>query len=422
MFNASAGRTRLGSSVGVGAVLLLLTAVACLALHCVHIVAKFRASPPDAFGDFNLYLYAFNVVLHDPTRLYDHDGLVAFLQRIGARSTGDDIFFAYPPQFALVFSPLALLTPLAAKFIWMAASVTMFAAGVYLIVKMAYRGAERSMNVLLVALALLSFPLVEDTYDGQSNELLFFLLIATFALIERGDRYAAGLFLGFAMAIKLTPVAVAGLLLLRREWRTFMVAVVVAAVLTLLTAARLGFGVVWHYFTVDMPHLNGMALAMSGGGAPMNNSVQGALQTLSATVGMPLSGAVLSTVSMALVLSACLLSAYLVFRRHQDSRIDYALAAMTMLVAYPVLEPIHMMLALIPLLILCGTAFEARDRQLSALGPRLEMLLGAFTVLLLFFSARFVSYTVAAAIIYGLCVARYFSPSTVVRQRAQRAV
>ncbi|HEX3378624.1 MAG TPA: glycosyltransferase family 87 protein [Paraburkholderia sp.] len=415
MFNASTVRSR--SNFSAGAALLLLIAAACLALRILHVVAKFRGNAPDAFGDFNFYLYAFNVVLHDPARLYDHEALVAFLQGMGARSTGDDVFYAYPPQFALVFAPLALLTPLAAKIVWVSVSVVLFAVGVYLVIRMAYRGGERGVDLLLVAVVLLSFPLVEDTYDGQSNELLFFLLVATFALIERGKGYTAGLFLGFAMAIKLTPLAVAGLLLLRREWRTFVMASVVAIALTLITGARLGFDVLWHYFVSDMPRLNSMALAMSGGGAPMNNALRGALQTLSATLGMPMSAALLSFVSHALVLAACVLSAYLVFRRHRDRRIDYALAAMTMLIAYPILEPIHMVLALLPLLILLGTAFEARGGQLSALGPRLEMLLAAVVVVLLFFAAKFVSYTVAALIIYALCVARYFPPAAVARQQ-----
>lgn len=419
MANTSAIRAKSGFSLIAGAVLLLVIAVGCLVLHIVHIVAKFRANPADALSDFNLYLYAFNTVLGDPSRLYDHDGLVAFLQGIGARSTGDDVFYAYPPQFALVFSPLALLTPLGAKIVWFSASVALFAIGVFLLVKMAYRGDERSIGVLMVAIVLLSFPLLEDTYDGQSNELLFFLLVATFFLIDRGNRYIAGLFLGFAVAIKVTPIAIMGLLLLRREWRTVVVTMVVSIAITLLTAAQLGSRVLWEYFLSDMPRLNDMALAMGGGGAPSNNSVRGALQTLSAFVGMPLSGDTVGLISAAVSLAVCVFSAWLILRRHQDSRMDYALAIMTMLVMYPVLESIHMVLALIPMLILLGTAFEGRTVQLSPIGPKLEMLLGAFAVLLLFFSARFVSYTVAMLIIYGLCLARYFSPS--MRYRRHRA-
>jgi hypothetical protein len=420
MANTSAIRAKSGFSLGVGAVLLLLIALGCLALHVVHIVAKFRANPADAFSDFNLYLYAFNAVLHDPARLYDHDALVAFLQGIGARSTGDDVFYAYPPQFALVFSPLSLLTPLAAKIVWFSASVALFAIGVFLLVKMAYRGDERSVGVLMVAIVLLSFPLLEDTYDGQSNELLFFLLVATFFLVDRGNRYIAGLFLGFAVAIKVTPLAIVGLLLLRREWRTVIMTMVVSIALTLLTTAQLGSRVLWQYFLSDMPRLNDMALAMGGGGAPSNNSVRGALQTLSAFAGMPLSGDTVGLISAAFALAACVFSGWLILRRHQDSRMDYALAIMTMLVVYPVLESIHMVLALIPMLILLGTSFEARTVQLSAIGPKLEMLLGAFAVLLLFFSARFVSYTVASLIIYALCLARYFSPSMKYRRHRAR--
>ncbi len=85
---------------------------------------------------------------------------------------------------------------------------------------------------------------------------------------------------------------------------------------------------------------------------------------------MPASNATLTTVGLLVALSVCLLSAYLVFRRHADRRIDYALACMTMLVASPMLEPVHMMVTLIPLMILFGTAFEQHDQQGSAITPK----------------------------------------------------
>jgi uncharacterized membrane protein YhaH (DUF805 family) len=160
-----------------------------------------------------------------------------------------------------------------------------------------------------------------------------------------------------------------------------------------------------------------MAMAMGGGGAPNNNSFRGALQTLSTNLGMPIPDGTLAIISAVFVLAVCLLSAYLVLRRHRDSRMDYALICIAMLMVYPVLESIHMVLALIPLLLLLGTATEPRGGQLSAIGPKMEILLGAVAVVLLFFSARFVSYTVAAMIIYLLCVARYFSPSMKSRRR-----
>jgi hypothetical protein len=409
MFSPRALRARPGASVRVAAALLLALAAGAIALRAAHIVGEFRANPADAFSDFNYYFYAFDCVLHhrhDPSCLYDHGGLVAFLQRIGARHDGYDVFYGYPPQFALLFAPLALLTPLAAKIVWLCASVALFAAGALLVAKTTYRGDERGVAVLLVALALLNRPALEDAYWGQSNELLFFLLAATLFLIERRYRYAAGVFLAFAVVLKVTPIAVAGLLLLRREWRTLAATAAVSLAVTLITASQLGWRVLWHYLVSDMPRLNAQNLLL--GGAPMNNAFRGALQTLAAGLGIPLPGAALAAVSAVFAAAICVLSAGLVLRRHEDRRIDFALACITMLVASPMLEPIHLTVALIPLMILFGTAFEVRARPRGALGPGVERLLGALAALILFAAARSVSYTVAALILYGLCVARYF--------------
>ncbi len=79
-------------------------------------------------------------------------------------------------------------------------SIVLCAIGVILVARTAYRGDERSATLLLVAIALLNRPIVENVFWGQSNELLFFLLAATLFLMERGKRYWAGLFLALAIA------------------------------------------------------------------------------------------------------------------------------------------------------------------------------------------------------------------------------
>lgn len=422
MLNSRALRTKPASTITVVAALLIVIAAGLIAARLMNMSTGFRANPVEAFSDFNFYYYAFTVVLHQPhdaALLYDHDALVAFLQTMDARHKGFDILYGYPPQFALFFSWLGLLTLLDAKIAWTLMSIVLCAIGVILVAKTAYRGDERGATLLLVAIALLNRPIVENVFWGQSNELLFFLLAATLFLMERGKRYWAGLFLALAIVLKVTPLAVAGLLLLRREWRTVAATFAWSVAFTLVTAVYLGFRVVWHYFISDMPRLNAQNLSM--GGLPGNNSVRGVLQTISGGMGMPASNATLTTVGLLVALAVCLLSAYLVFRRHADRRIDYALACMTMLVASPMLEPVHMMVTLIPLMILFGTAFEQHGQQGSAIAPRMEMLLGTLAVVLLVFSVRFVSYNAAALIVYGLCVARYFPPSAMRRQaRARR--
>jgi hypothetical protein len=115
-----------------------------------------------------------------------------------------------------------------------------------------------------------------------------------------------------------------------------------------------------------------------------------------------------------------LLACVLVLSRRGSARMDYALATATMLVASPVLEAVHMVVALIPLLILAGSALEqeATDSR-SIFGARLETALFILATLLLMFSPKFVSYTAAVALIYVLCVARYLPRAE--RPRVQAA-
>ncbi|WP_096031611.1 glycosyltransferase family 87 protein [Caballeronia hypogeia] len=395
----------------------MLVAIGFLAIRMViiyHYFLSYRANHAQAFSDFNFYYYAFDAVLrsaHDPSLIYNTDRLLEFLKNLGVNTEGDILVYCYPPHFALIFSPFAMLPPFAAKLVWTSISVVLCIIGAIMAAKMSYRGADRRVTALLIAITLLSFPVLHDAYLGQSNQLLFFLLAASFFFIERDNRWSAGVLLGVAVVFKVTPLAIVGLLLLRREWRTVISAGLCAIALTLFTASKLGFGIIWSYFTVDMSRFQ--AQIQSAGGLPGNSSVRGALQTISTSLGMPASEATLHATATIFGAAICVFACYLVFRRSRDRRTDYALACMTMLLASPVLEPIHMVVALLPLVVLIGTALERPDMQQSAFSPRAELLLGAVAVLLLFFLERSATYTVSAFITYALCVARYFPPAAV---------
>jgi hypothetical protein len=397
---------------GAFAAALAVIAIGLIAARAPHIYAQFRAAPPDAFSDFNYYLYAFTTVWRHPADvsvIYDQPGVIAFLRSIGTHHIGNDSFYAYPPQFALAFAPLGALSPIAAKLVWVSASVVLFALGVAMTAKFAYRGADRGVTLLIVALALLSRPFLDDIYWGQSNELLFFLLAATFFFIDRGNRYLAGVFLGVAVALKVTPIPIAGLLLLRRESRTVTTTAVTALAITAFTGLELGFNVIWHYLVTDMTRLNAQAMAI--GSAPFNNSLRGALQSLTDSAGMHVSQRALLATWLATAVSVSVVAMLLVYRRHVDRRLDFALAVATMLVGSPMLEPVHMVAALIPLAVLLGTSFEGPGVRLSFFRPHAEWLLVAIAVLILVFAPRSVTYTVAMWIIYALCLGRYLAPA-----------
>ncbi|WP_244815315.1 glycosyltransferase family 87 protein [Caballeronia sp. Lep1P3] len=422
MLTTRAGAGKSAPSLATISTVLIAVAIGIIAAHMPRVLAQFHADPADAFSDFNYYLYAFTTVLRHPadaTVLYDHHGLVTFLRSIGARTTGMDVFYAYPPQFALLFSPLGALSPAAAKSVWVLGSMLLFALGVAMVAKLAYRGEDRGVALLFIALALLSRPFFDDVYWGQSNELLFFLLAATFFFIDRGNRSLAGVFLGAAIVLKVTPLAIAGLLLLRREWRTAIATFATSVALTCVTGCVLGFHTIWHYAVSDMPRLNAQNVML--GGAPINVALRGALQTLIENAGMSASQKMLGAVWLATAAVVCVTAVVLIARRHADRRTDFALATMTMLVASPMLEPVHLVVVLIPLGILFGTALERRDTRLSLLPRRAELLLAACAVLLFVVAARSTNYTIAVFLLYALCLARYFAPASVTGLRPAAA-
>jgi hypothetical protein len=350
------------------------------------------------------------VLLNHPSEswaLYDHDHIVAFLQQIGMQDIGVKSFYGYPPQFAAVFSWLAFWDVSTARTIWSFMSIAFFLVACALTLSISYRGDNRGVYLLLAAIALLCRPTVDEIYWGQSNALLFLMLAATFFFLERGNRYTAGLFLAMAISFKVVPLAVAGLMLCRREWRVLISTSVFSLLLAAYTALHTGWSVIIRYFVSDLARLNNQFALI--GGAPFNSSVKGALQTYSGSFGAPMSPAAIGIVSSLFGLAVCLLACYLIARRNKDTRIDYALATATMLLASPALESVHMVVVLIPLLILVGTSLEQPQAgSKSALGPRGELVLGALAITLLMFSPRFVTYTMAILLVYALCVARYW--------------
>jgi hypothetical protein len=407
-------RSKWALSPGIAASALMLMAVCVLVVRLARLYSDIRTMAPNTFEDFNFYLYAFTTLLnhpHDASLLYDRPSLLAFLHAMGVTKGGPGIFYGYPPQFALLFSPLAYLPPLAAKLTWVFCSAVLFAVGLAMLINLAYRGKDGGVRLLLVAVALASCPLMIDISLGQSNELLFFLIVATFFFVDRGNRYLAGVFLGTAIVLKMAPIAVAGLLLLRREWRTAIAAAVTSLAITAFTAWKLGFHAIWQFLVADMPRLSHFAIDLEFGGAPENNSLRGAVQTLAEMAGRPVSTPTLHTIWLVTAVVTSMVAAVLVFRRHSDRRVDFALAVMTMLVAMPMLEPVHLVVALIPLIILIGTAFERPGMRLSAITPRAELLLISLTVVAMIVGPHKISYVVTSLIIYGLCLARYLAPA-----------
>ncbi|MDM4718956.1 glycosyltransferase 87 family protein [Micromonospora sp. WMMA1363] len=147
--------------------------------------------------------------------------------------------FTYPPFAAIVMLPMAAVSwyPTIA----MNLALTVLAAGLllHLLVAPLARRANwsRWYAFALAACLLAGLNPVRDTVSfGQVNLLLMALVYADLWQLERGRRLA-GIGIGLAAAIKLTPAVFVGYLLVTRRWRAAGAAVGTAVAATLLALA-----------------------------------------------------------------------------------------------------------------------------------------------------------------------------------------
>jgi alpha-1,2-mannosyltransferase len=146
--------------------------------------------------------------------------------------------YIYPLFLAFVLIPLAALPYGAAVVAWFAASVAALGA---VFVESAFRriadGGRRSAELAIAATVLITFNIIQNNLlNGQVN--FFVVLCCALAVAAAQDRkeVAAGAWLGAAIALKLMPALLVVYLLVRRQFRAILVAIVTALVLALAPA------------------------------------------------------------------------------------------------------------------------------------------------------------------------------------------
>jgi alpha-1,2-mannosyltransferase len=152
--------------------------------------------------------------------------------------------FTYPPFAALLLRPLAEMPLGAAQTVFGAVSAAALTATVWwLTAPVAARYGYPSWFAVAVALPLVSWlePVRETFTFGQINFVLIGLVVFDLLVaVPRGSRLA-GVGIGLAAAIKLTPAVFVVYLLLTRRWRAAATAALTSVLATLAGAALL-----WH--------------------------------------------------------------------------------------------------------------------------------------------------------------------------------
>ncbi|MEU3980806.1 glycosyltransferase family 87 protein [Streptomyces sp. NPDC026672] len=197
-----------------------------LVLVLAAAVAVFTATVPLLRDWFDLRVYhgAVDSWVHHGGRIYDY------------QVPGTTYGFTYPPFAALGMLPMALMGLRTAIVVALLLNLAALA-----VVLRILAGAEwrrhgwYGWSLALCVLAL--FEPLRDTFSfGQVNLLLLALVLGDCWLLSTGRGGAAGVGIGLAAAIKLTPALFIGMLLIARRWRAAAVATAVAVGATALAA------------------------------------------------------------------------------------------------------------------------------------------------------------------------------------------
>ncbi|MFE7271367.1 glycosyltransferase 87 family protein [Streptomyces sp. NPDC057623] len=197
-----------------------------LVLVLAAAVTVFTATVPLLRDWFDLRVYYGTVDswTHHDGRIYDY------------RVPGTTYGFTYPPFAAVVMLPMALVDLRVAIALTFLLNLAALAFALRVLAGRAWRR-HGWYGWVAAGCALALFEPLRDTFSfGQVNLLLLALVLLDCGLLASGRDRWAGVGIGLAAAIKLTPAAFIGLLLVARRRRAAAVATAVAAGATALAA------------------------------------------------------------------------------------------------------------------------------------------------------------------------------------------
>ncbi|HEY3957945.1 MAG TPA: glycosyltransferase 87 family protein [Streptosporangiaceae bacterium] len=200
--------------------------------------------------DFSVYLWGGHAVAQD-SRLY----LVA----------AHGHWFTYPPFAAAPFAALTVIPFTAAQVLWALASLIAFAIACHLALRLAGTRPSWTATAAVVAAGLALEPVYHTLFNGQINTILLAFVLADVWRVAQGRR--AGIGIGIAAAIKLTPGIFVLLFLLTRRTTAALTAMAAFAVCTLAgyLVAPAGSRLYWTRFfydtkRVDAPYIGNQSL------------------------------------------------------------------------------------------------------------------------------------------------------------------
>ena len=174
----------------------------------------------------------------------------------GVSPYGNEAFtFNYPPTSLFLFIPFSLIPLFSGQIAWTIFSALCLGLAVYLLFKSLKWKPKLKEFLFLIPLITLSFPVKWTFGMGQIGSLILLLLVITFVFYQEKKDLFAGISLGSAIVLKLSPLLLLGLFLLKREWKLMIKTLIFVMLVNFLAVLVFGTQLTKDYFLKLGPSL-----------------------------------------------------------------------------------------------------------------------------------------------------------------------
>ncbi len=156
---------------------------------------------------------------------------------------GADLLFwnGHPPASILLALPFGRLSYPDAHFAWAMMMMVLFLLGLAVALRLREQSFSAFDLLPLFALLAVSYPLLQQTIQGQMNGLLVFLAVIAWWADRRDNQWLAGACIGAAAAFKLFPAFLFLYWLMQRKWKALVAGLVAFLLLNAAACALFGF-------------------------------------------------------------------------------------------------------------------------------------------------------------------------------------
>jgi hypothetical protein len=201
-------------------------------------------------GDFQNY-YIPSALFVAGKNMYDREEALKFAMSHPSVEYSYVSYYLYPPLLAIVLAPLSQLPFPTAYRVWVVLQ-QVFLVGTLLLLARSLPMFGRWSLPILTVLACNMYPFYLSNDMGQVNVLILLLVAAALDGAIRGRMFFAGVMIGIATMIKISPLLLIGLFVLQRRWPAVWGFVVSMALLTTLSALIAGPEAIQGFINVSL--------------------------------------------------------------------------------------------------------------------------------------------------------------------------